>query len=159
LRPGRFGREEIVATFSFVVVSSVALSIWYLLTAPDMRFYVRSLPVMPVWMLPLAGLGFAFTNAAMEEAAFRGIIMQALDGAFGRGAASLVIQAALFGLMHYLEGFPKGVWGVVMASVFGLMMGLLSRGANGMLAPWVAHALTDMTIFIIIAFYSLNLGS
>lgn len=159
LRPGRFGREEIIAAFSFVVVSSLALSIWYLLAGPDMRLYVRSLPVMQVWMLPLAGLGFAFTNAAMEEATFRGIIMQALDSAFGCSAASLVIQAVLFGLMHYLEGFPNGVWGVVMASVFGLMMGLLRRRAGGMLAPWAAHALTDLTIFIIVAIDSLSLRS
>jgi membrane protease YdiL (CAAX protease family) len=156
LRPGRFGREEIVAAFLFVVISSLALSVWYFLAEPDMELYVGSLPQMPLWLFPFAGLGFALTNAAMEEAAFRGIIMQALDSAFGRGAASLVTQAVLFGLMHYLEGFPNGVWGVVMASVFGLMMGLLRRGADGMLAPWAAHALTDLTIFIIVAVYSLR---
>jgi membrane protease YdiL (CAAX protease family) len=36
-----------------------------------------------LWCYPLVGLGFAVLNAAMEEAVFRGIVMDALDRSLG----------------------------------------------------------------------------
>jgi membrane protease YdiL (CAAX protease family) len=107
---------------------------------------------MPLWFLPLAGVAFALLNSAVEEAIFRGIFLQALDSAVGPGTSSLVIQAVFFGWLHYSEiGFPKGLAGVAMASVYGLLLGYLRYRSQGMLAPWLAHAGTDIAVFTIVA--------
>ena len=83
-------------------------------------------------------------NAAVEEGAYRGVIMAALEKAVAPSAA-LVAQAAAFGTMH-INGFPRGWLGVALAFVFGLMMGLIRRRAGGMLAPWAAHVGADIVI-------------
>jgi membrane protease YdiL (CAAX protease family) len=98
-------------------------------------------------MLPVVAVGFAMLNAAMEEFAFRGIIMQALDSAIGVGSASIIIQAASFGLFHYMAGFPHGSWGLVMATGYGFMLGMLRRRSRGIAACWIAHVLADIVIF------------
>jgi len=77
--------------------------------------------------------------------------MQSMDSAFGPGVVSIFLQAWLFGAMHYLQGFPNGGWGLVMAAVYGLMLGWLRRRSQGMLAPWLAHICADMVIFAILA--------
>jgi membrane protease YdiL (CAAX protease family) len=106
---------------------------------------------MPPWLLPLAGVAFALVNSAVEEAIFRGIFLQALESAVGAGIISLVMQAGIFGWLHYSEvGFPKGLAGVAMASVYGLWLGYLRYRSRGMLAPWLAHAGTDIAVFAIV---------
>jgi uncharacterized protein len=88
-------------------------------------------------------------NAGAEEAAFRGILMDALIGAVGV-AGAVVIQAVAFGLIHYPHGLPNGTWGAALSGVYGLMLGLIRLRAGGMIAPWIAHAGTDLTIFVLI---------
>jgi membrane protease YdiL (CAAX protease family) len=119
--------------------------------------HLSYMPSMPLWLLPLVGIGFAIGNAAMEEFVFRGVIMQAIDSAFGAGWLSVIVQAWLFGVMHFLQGFPNGWWGLAMTFVYGIMLGAIRRRAQGMLAPWLAHVCADMVIFAILA--AIVLGS
>lgn len=111
---------------------------------------------MPVWVFPFAGLAFALGNAAVEEIVFRGAVMQATDSAVGAGSTSVLIQGWLFGAMHYLRGFPNGLWGVIMAAVYGIMLGVVRRRSAGMLAPWLSHFFADIVIFSILAFIVLK---
>ncbi|MFP3870746.1 MAG: CPBP family intramembrane glutamic endopeptidase [Syntrophobacteria bacterium] len=151
MRPGRLGGEIRLAILVVVPLSSGALLLWRVIFEPDMSPYVAHMAEMPAWLLPLAGMAFATVNAAVEEAVYRGIFLQALDSAFGAGTAAVVLQGCLFGLVHFSEvGFPKGLSGVVMASVYGLILGFIRRRARGMLAPWLLHLGTDITIFAIV---------
>jgi hypothetical protein len=93
---------------------------------------------------------FAMLNAAIEEAAYRGILLSALDATLGAGAVSVLVQAIAFGALHLYGGFPRGIVGVFLAFVYGLMLGALRRKAGGLLAPWIAHVLTDIVIFSIV---------
>lgn len=152
LRPGRVGLDIWLIVLLVVVVSSAALLVWTLVCRPDLGPSRDNIPTMPLWLLPLAGVAFALVNSAVEEAIFRGIFLQALDSAVGAGIISLVIQAVIFGWLHYSEvGFPKGLAGVAMASVYGFFLGYLRYRSRGMLAPWLAHAGTDITVFTIVA--------
>jgi len=152
IRPGRLGVDIWLLVSLVVVVSSAALMVWNLICRPDLGPSRANIPSMPLWFLPLAGLAFALLNSAVEEAIFRGIFLQALDSAVGAGTSSLVIQAVFFGWLHYSEiGFPKGLAGVAMASVYGLLLGYLRYRSQGMLAPWLAHAGTDIAVFTIVA--------
>jgi len=151
-RPGRLGVDIWLFLSLVVVVSSGALVVWNLICRPDLAANRTNIPAMPLWLLPLAGVSFALLNSIVEEAIFRGVMLQALDSAIGAGAISLVIQAVFFGWLHYSEvGFPKGLAGVAMASVYGLVLGYLRYRSRGILAPWLAHAGTDIAVFTIVA--------
>ncbi|MCP5113866.1 MAG: CPBP family intramembrane metalloprotease, partial [bacterium] len=50
------------------------------------------------------------------------------------------------------HGFPRGGIGVGLATVYGLILGLVWNRSRGMLAPWVAHVLADSTIVGILLF-------
>jgi membrane protease YdiL (CAAX protease family) len=150
LRIGRFDKDIFLLVIATAAISDTALYIWSHALNPDLSIHLKYIPDMPVWLFPLAGLGFSSFNAVMEEFVFRGVTMQALDCAFGPGIMSIVLQAWPFGAMHYREGFPNGAWGLVMTFVYGIMLGALRRRAQGMLAPWIAHACADMMIFAIL---------
>ena len=156
LRRGRLGADICLLVLGTVVVSGVALVVWYGAVRPDVRQNLKYLPQMPLWMFPLAGLAFAMGNAALEEAIFRGIMMDALDSAFGPGNTAVVLQAASFAFLHYVTGFPRGGWGLAMTFIYGLMLGTIRRRAQGMLAPWLAHVGADITIFAILAWIVLQ---
>jgi len=39
---------------------------------------------------------------------------------------------------------------VALAAVYGLMLGAMRLRSGGLLAPWIAHVLTDLVIFVLI---------
>ncbi len=65
-------------------------------------------------------------------------------------AGAVLAQAVAFGVIH-AQGFPRGVVGMVMASIYGLMLGVLRLRARGLAAPVLAHICADATIFAILA--------
>jgi membrane protease YdiL (CAAX protease family) len=156
LRRGRMGSDIIMMVLATAVVSGIALVTWYIAASPGNRQLLLNMPRMPRWAFPFAGLAFALGNAAVEEAIFRGIIMDALDSAFGPGNSAMMLQAATFAVMHFVAGFPRGWWGLAMVFVYGLMLGMLRRRSRGMLAPWLAHVAADCTIFAILAWAALR---
>jgi len=93
----------------------------------------------PMALLQL--LALSWTVAAFgEEIAFRIVMMRGLATAFGDGrssaVAALVVQAAIFGLVHLYQG-PSGVAG---AFVSGLVFGAVTLLARGSIWPAViAH--------------------
>lgn len=151
LRAGRITVRTAFLTLAVSTISVAALYLWHRVLSPDLNQHLVHFPDMPFWMLPLAGLAFAIGNAALEEVVFRGIVMQALDSAAGRGMVSLLGQAWLFGAMHFLQGFPNGEAGTAMTFVYGAMLGGLRRKSRGMLAPWISHAVADFFIFVVLA--------
>lgn len=148
---GKFDKRIRCYLPGIIIVSAVALIIWYVLFKPDLSNITTMFPEMPIWLYPLAGLGFATFNALHEEIMFRGIIMQATDSALGAGITSIIVQGIMFGALHFLAGFPRGVSGFALAAIYGIMLGFVRREARGMLAPWLAHVLADLTIFCILA--------
>lgn len=138
----------IVAT---VLVSGLALVAWMVWMKPELGRHLALMPEGPIWIYPFIGLGFAVFNATLEEAIFRGIVMETLDSALGAGYGSVAIQAIAFAAFHYLAGFPNGFAGVSMVFVYGLALGAIRRMSRGMLAPLIAHIGADLTIFTIVA--------
>ncbi|OGW49570.1 MAG: hypothetical protein A2078_10070 [Nitrospirae bacterium GWC2_57_9] len=159
MRPGRIDRDSLLIAIVIACGSAVALVLWQRLTLPDLAMHLRSFPAMPLWLFPLAGLGFSLGNAAVEEFVFRGVYLQAFDSVLGAGWASVLLQAWLFGAMHYLQGFPNGLPGVLLAGLYGLLLGILRRRTRGMAAPWLTHAAADLVIFVILALQLAGKGS
>ena len=134
------------------LLAAAALLSWYLLLHPNIADIVEAfVPPLPLGLLIAGGLIFSMVNAAVEEGAYRGVILHALDTSLGPGFAALFLQAVAFGAVH-IGGFPRGWLGVGLACVFGLLMGVIRRRAGGMFAPWIAHVFTDVVIAGIVVF-------
>ena len=134
------------------LLAAVALLSWYLLLHPNIADIVKAfVPALPLGLLIAGGLIFSMVNAAVEEGAYRGVILHALDRSLGPGFAALLLQALAFGAIH-IRGFPRGWLGVGLACIYGLLMGVIRRRAGGMFAPWIAHVFTDVVIAGIVLF-------
>jgi uncharacterized protein len=134
------------------LLAAAALLSWYLLLHPNIADIVKAfVPALPLALLIAGGLIFSMVNAAVEEGAYRGVILHALDSSLGPGFAALLLQALAFGAIH-IRGFPRGWLGVGLAYIYGLLMGVIRRRAGGMFAPWIAHVFTDVVIAGIVVF-------
>ena len=78
------------------------------------------------------------------------MVQQSLERALGPGAAALILQAAAFAALHYQAGFPRGVAGIGLTFIYGLVLGVFRRHSRGLMAPVVIHVLTDLAIVAII---------
>jgi hypothetical protein len=146
VRWGSFGPDVRVLTAASGLIAAVALSGWYLLLHPNIDDIVQTfVPDVPLGLLIAGGLVFSMVNAAVEEGAYRGVLLHGLDTTLGPGLAALALQAMAFGALH-VQGFPRGSIGVGLASIYGLFMGVIRRRAGGMFAPWMAHVFTDIVI-------------
>jgi hypothetical protein len=152
LKRGSMDPNVIRLVIATAIISAVALIGWVIVMKPDIERHVARIPGLPLWVYPFAGVGFAVVNAVMEEAIFRGVIMEALDSALGTGHWSVGIQAVPFAALHYVAGFPHGLSGFMMVLVYGVMLGAVRRVSKGMLAPVLAHIVADVTIFSILTF-------
>jgi membrane protease YdiL (CAAX protease family) len=148
-RIGRLDRSVWWLVLASVVVAAAALVVWFQVVQPDVSDLLRDLPQVPGWQLVLLALAFSMANAAVEETIYRGMMMQALDAALGPGWVAVLLQGGAFGMMH-LHGFPRGWIGVGLATIYGVMMGVLRRRSQGMLAPWLGHVAVDAAIVSIV---------
>ena len=143
---------HIMALVGVVVGASAgALLAWHAIARPDLADLVqRFIPEWPLWLLGPAAIAFSIANAAVEEAAYRGVLLESLERVLGVGVIALVLQAIAFGALHFQAGFPRGGVGVGLTFVYGLALGMLRRRAGGLMAPFIAHVLTDLVIVTIV---------
>lgn len=150
LRFGRISKGIFILMLITVFVSTLALIGWYRFMKPDLNIYLGWIQDMPLALITFAGLGFALLNSVIEEFSFRGIIMDGMDSAFNIPVVSIIFQAGAFGMMHYVAGFPKGIIGVLMTFIYGILLGIICNRSKGMMSPVVTHFFADLTIFIIL---------
>lgn len=75
----------------------------------------------------------ALLSSVGEELLFRGVLQPWLG---------LVLQACVFGLLHYLPGASRWAW-AVLAAVVGLVFGALYQATGSLLGPMAAHAVIN----------------
>jgi membrane protease YdiL (CAAX protease family) len=131
----------------FTVSSLIGLIWWFRALAANP--YARFIPDLPVHFLLPLGIGFAAINSLYEEGIFRSIFLGYFDQLFPSWMA-LLLQALWFSFLHYQSGFPARIIGIIMTSIFGLMMGILVRRTRGLLLAIVIHAIADFWIFLLI---------
>ena len=140
-----------IAAAVVAVGSAMSLLLWFKLARPDVKSLAGLIPPWSLGRLALLGLGFALFNAAVEEMIWRGVIFNALEQARLPTIPVVLMQAVSFGVVH-LHGFPSGSVGIVLASVYGAILGLLRAQTRGLLVPFVTHAVTDFSIFGILVY-------
>ena len=141
-----------------IILGAPILVVWVREISPDLSRYASLVPNAPISVLLLYGVAFAAFNAAIEEIIWRGVMMEALDSAFGAGYCSLIIQAASFGAAHYRNGFPNNLSGSVLTFLGGLFFGLIRRKSRGMFGSWLAHFFGDMIAFALILLFVYKSG-
>jgi hypothetical protein len=148
LRRGTVDRGTWVAVASFVAVSASALVVWRFGAGYDVSAFESFVPRLevPTWLFFVGLWPFAMLNAAAEELLFRGVLFEGLQRWPVPPWTVNLLQAASFGLAHYL-GFPGGWIGVGLATIYGLMMGHLRQRTGGLWIPWIAHVFADVTIY------------
>jgi membrane protease YdiL (CAAX protease family) len=147
LRPGSFSRG-VIATVGLLMIAVVSGLVFYFkLIHPDLTHQpVLGMHRFTGVTLFAIGVGIAALNAAIEESAYRGVLMQAMDSVFGRGILPILIQAAAFGTFHFNSTEP-GVAGIVVTVALGLVLGSLRRYSRGMLAPYFVHVAVDIGVW------------
>ncbi len=148
MRIGRLDGVVLAWTAVIILGSSVALMLWFVLARPDVSDLTEKIPHVGPMQLFVIGITFSVANALMEEAIFRGVFQEALTAEWGPWPA-IVIQGVLFGVLHS-QGFPRGLEGMIMASVYGVALGWLRLRSRGMAAPCIAHVCADATIFALL---------
>jgi membrane protease YdiL (CAAX protease family) len=104
---------------------------------------------MPADLLSLVpALAFAIANAAMEELAYRGVLLRWLAPVTGV-ASALALQALVFGLAHGAGtdfiGSPLPVMAATAAA--GLILGAIALRTRSLLLPIAIHVALDIPVF------------
>lgn len=146
---GVIRREHIVPMVAVILVTSGSLAAWYFGLRPDLSDLKLMLPTREPVLLVLISLVFAVANAVWEEMILKGILWSHLLVVVRNPILVNILNAALFGLMHY-QGFPRGLTGVILASVYGLIIGYFRRSTNGLGAPIILHFFADLFIFFLL---------
>lgn len=149
---GRIDRRGVLLTVAIVPVSAAALVVWASVVGQDgsgQEAYRELVASRGPLVLALAGLGFALVNAAAEELVYNGVAQRSMHLHL-RPVVAVVLTACVFGASHWF-GFPSGWSGVVLAGVYGFLLSVLRHVSGGLLLPWVAHVLADVTIVAILA--------
>ena len=131
---------------AFGLVSGLVVWLWYAGRQAELADLVEMVPDWPIWILLPSGVAFAVVNAVLEEAVYRGVVQDALERVVGSGSTSLGLQAAAFATLHFQTGFPRGVAGIGLAFLYGLVLGVLRRRSRGLAVPVVTHLVTDLVI-------------
>lgn len=152
VRLGRLGWSEFGAILIIALVSGTALVAWVELLRPDLSGFIAMLPHWPTVLLLLLGVGFSIVNAVLEELLWRGFLQSWLLSVVNP-AVAIGVQAVSFGTFHF-TGFPGGLVGIALATVYGLMLGGLAFRCRGLLAPCAVHILADSVIFAIVLGHS-----
>jgi uncharacterized protein len=146
LHTGAWGRGAARLTALVGLVLPLAgVPLWRALEGPELGPGATLLATIPWWALPMVVLTVALTTALVEELTFRGLLLDAAWSAFGQRTA-LVLQAAVFGLVH-AGSVLGGPWGILLSGLYGYALGLLRVRTRGLIAPFLAHLLADLTLF------------
>ena len=81
--------------------AGTALVLWFYLFSPNLNdIFERFIPDQPLGVLLVGAVFFAMWNAAVEEIAYRGVLMESLWVGYGSTAVALAGQALAFGTLH-----------------------------------------------------------
>lgn len=150
-RSGNIDRVSWILILVMIVISSIALISWSVLIKPDLSQFKTLFQENHPALLFLGGIGFALSNAFVEELIFRGFFYEGLKTLISKTSYVIIIQALLFGLLH-INGFPSGVLGVSLVFVWGIFLGAIRYRSQGLFGCILSHIFADMTIFMILFF-------
>lgn len=146
LGPSVADRPAAVLALISLPLTVTALVAFIVSGRTDIDTATEGIQGLPVWLILLAGLGFALVNPTVEEVLFRGVLQTAMATAWGSPSLAIAAQAAAFGAIH-LRGVPGGPLGMAMAAVWGAALGVIRHRTQSIRIPWLVHVIANLAIF------------
>lgn len=146
LKRGNLRKGLIIGAGTFLAISAFSFSplgIKSLTHDPSLTFE-EILPWIPwIW-------GSVLLNGFREEIWFRGLFLKKLDAVLGKRLGNL-LQASFFALPHFGVDYSSQYFVIILFTfIVGLIMGYLTRKTGSLLAPSLAHAGLDVTVWLAI---------
>jgi membrane protease YdiL (CAAX protease family) len=129
--------------FLFLINASVAMT--FKLYFP--KFYLEKNPLTDLIHTPqqLALIIFsALVAGGIKEELQRAFILTRFRDYLGNAGLGLVLWSLGFGMGHYVQGLQ----GVVIATLYGLIFGILYLLSRSMIAPIIAHGAYDALVLL-----------
>lgn len=154
--PLRWLHENLSGDFGIGVGVGAAVAVGLLLVLPVflLRKQVNEIPAVGdvAALLPRTrgelkyGAGLSINAGLVEELLFRLGMPALLFGITGNGALSFLIASVLFGLLHIYQKF----WGVLGATILGIVFSLVYLLTGSIWVVIVVHALVDLRSLILL---------
>lgn len=143
LRWNRIGKFAIAAVAVVVVAQTVSVALTYLAGEGSSALFTIE-PLALVLSL-LAVLLLVPFQAAAEEYAFRGILMQALGSWMKTPIVPIVLPTVLFMLAHAYD-----IWGLLEVLLLGVTAAWLTYKTGGLEAAIVIHVINNVSVFLLL---------
>lgn len=140
-----------------VPLTSIALVAFIASGRTDLDAASDGLQSLPPWALPLVGLGFVLVNPTVEEVLFRGVLQEMVTEISARPGLGIAAQGVAFGAIH-LHGVPGGLLGMVMATSWGIVLGIVRHCTGSLRLVWVVHVLANTAIYTTVVLLALDDG-
>lgn len=111
--------------------------------------FARLLPLLPFVLL------FSAANSFNEELTYRASMLSTTHTALGDSQA-LWLSSVFFGLAHFVNGTPNGVFGFALTGFLAYMYGKSMLETCGSGWAWFMHMVCDLPIFTLFALSSLR---
>lgn len=146
----KFSRAEWLS-IAIINIPSIGILIWYYRFHPDVAKQ-WPLPDLPSWSLPFLVILIAALNGLREEFLFRGFLQNLTETIYPPWF-SIMLQAVLFGALHYVGAFPQGWLGVGMTAAWGSAIAIQFHVFRSLTLAWLTHSIADAVMFTIIFLY------
>jgi len=143
LRRNRLLRFGLAGFVTVTLAQTLLVALLYISgQAPDRIFTLDPLVLL---ISLLAVLFLVPLQAAAEEYAFRGILLQALGSWIKNPILPVLLPTVLFMFAHIYE-----VWGLVEVFLLGITAGWLTVKTGGLEAAIVIHVLNNVSVFLLL---------
>lgn len=143
LRWNRIGKFAIAAVAVVVLAQTVSVALTYL--AGEGSGALFTIEPLALVLSLLAVLLLVPFQAAAEEYAFRGILMQALGSWMKTPIVPIVLPTVLFMLAHAYD-----IWGLLEVLLLGVTAAWLTYKTGGLEAAIVIHVINNVSVFLLL---------
>ncbi len=148
----RWKRDTLVglALVPFLLLINALVSIVFKAYFPE--YYTERNPLTEIIRTPQQLALFilaALIAGGVKEELQRAFILDRFRRYLGGAVVGLLIWSVLFGASHYVQGAQ----GVAVASVFGLILGILYLSRGSLIAPVAAHGVYDAAALLLSWFF------
>ena len=150
-------RPALILAAASVPLTTAALVAFVASGRTNLEDATEGLEELPLWLLPLVGLGFVLANPTVEEVLFRGALQTMITARTGHPAFGVGIQGFAFGAIH-LNGVPGSWLGMIMAGSWGIVLGVVRHRTESIRLVWVVHVLANIAIFATVTGLALRDG-
>ncbi len=157
LGPGSRDRAARLLAAASIPLTTVALVAFIASGRTDVNAATEGLQSLPLWALPLVGLGFVLVNPTVEEVLFRGVLQEMVTEASARAGLGIAAQGVAFGVIH-LHGVPGGPLGMVMATSWGVVLGIVRHRTGSLRLVWIVHVLANTAIYTTVVLLAIDDG-